>query len=365
MSKRYLIVAITLLVIFGGIFGIKFWLNVRQASMPRMFPPTVIAAADVVEENWKPSLKSVGSLVATNGIAVSTEVNGIVSEIVFQSGQTIDKGQVLIRLDDKVDQAALEALRADSRLSEIQFTRAKDLLKKHVLSKSEYDEAQAKFDSAMARVRGQEAVINRKTIRAPFSGLLGIRVVDLGQYLEAGKPIVNLEALDPIYVDYTLPERYLKEVKVGQSVDVKLDALPGEVFSGQVTAVDSGISTGTRTLKVRATLTNTKLQMRPGMFAEVRTTIADANPVLTVPYTAISFNTYGNIVYIIEKTDKGEIVKRRPVNTGEVREGRVAITEGLKAGEQVVRAGLVKLRDGIPVKIDNQVKLNDAEVKSE
>lgn len=365
MSKRYLIVAIALFVIIGGLFGLKFWLNFRQASMPRMFPPTVIASADVIEENWKPTLKSVGSLVATNGIAVSSEVNGIVSDIVFQSGQSIDKGAVLVRLDDKVDVAALEALRADSRLSEIQFNRAKDLLKKRVMSKSEYDEAEAKFESAKARVRGAEAVINRKTIRAPFSGLLGIRAVDLGQYLEAGKAIVNLEALDPIFVDYTLPERYLQSVKVGQSVDVKLDALPGEVFTGQVSAVDSGISTGTRTLKVRASLSNAKLQMRPGMFAEVRTIIADANPVLTVPYTAISFNTYGNFVFVIEKTDKGEIVKRRPVTTGEVREGRVAISEGLKAGEQVVRAGLVKVRDGIPVKIDNQVKLNDAEVKSE
>lgn len=365
MSKRYLIVSIALVVVVGAIFGFKFWLNMRMASMPHQFPPSVVASADVIQENWKPSLKSVGSLVATNGISVSTEVDGIISNIVFHSGQAVKQGQVLLHLDDKVDQAALAALRADQRLAEIQFNRARDLLKKHVMSKSDYDEAQAKFDAARARVNGQQAVIERKTIRAPFDGLLGIREVDLGQYIKAGTAIVKLEALDPIYVDYTLPERYLKEVKVGQTVDVKLDALPGEVFNGQVSAVDSGISTGTRTLKVRATLANDKLQMRPGMFAEVRTITADANPVLTVPYTAISFNTYGDYVYLIIKTDKGQIAKRHPVTTGEVRQGRVAVTQGLKVGETVVRAGLVKLRDGVPVKIDNSVKLNDAEVKGE
>jgi len=365
MSKRYLTVIISLLVVIGAIFGIRFWLIMRMASMPHPFPPTVVASAKVMQENWKPSLKSVGSLIATNGISVSTEVDGTISNIVFHSGQEIKKGEVLLHLDDKVDQAALAALRADQRLAEIQFNRARDLLKKHVMSKSDYDEAQAKFDAARARVNGQQAVIERKTIRAPFDGLLGIREVDLGQYIKAGTPMVKLEALDPIYVDYTLAERYLKTVQVGQTVSVKLDALPGEVYSGQVSAVDSGVSTGTRTLKVRATLTNTKLQMRPGMFAEVKTITAETHPVLTVPYTSISFNTYGNFVYVINKTDKGDIVKRKQVTTGEVREGRVAITEGLKQGDVVVRAGLVKLRDGIPVKIDNSVKLNDAEVTGE
>ena len=365
MSKRYLIVIISLLLVVGAIFGIRFWMIMRMASMPHPFPPTVVASAEVMQENWKPSLNSVGSLVATNGIAVSTEVDGIISDIVFQSGEAVKKGQVLLHLDDKVDQAALSALRADQRLAEVQFNRAKDLLKKHVMSKSEFDEAQAKFDAARARVNGQRAVIDRKTIRAPFDGLLGIREVDLGQYLKAGTPIVKLEALDPIYVDYTLPERYLKIIQVGQTVDVRLDALPGELFNGQVSAVDSGISTGTRTLKVRATLANNKLQMRPGMFAEVTTITADANPVLTIPYTAISFNTYGNFVYVIHKTDKGEIVKRQQVSTGGVRAGRVAVTQGLQQGEVVVRAGLIKLRDGIPVKIDNSVKLNDAKVTGE
>ena len=365
MSKRPIIIVILVLLV-AGISGFIYWQKKQQhAAKPHGFPPMVIAATEVKQENWQPTLQSVGSLVATNGINVSTEVNGIVSEIIFTSGQPVEKGQILIKLDDSVDMAALEALRAERKLSEIKFTRAKDLLKKRVVSKSEYDEAEASFDAATARVKQQEAVIKRKVIRAPFAGLAGIRQVNLGQYVEAGNPIVSLQALDPIFVDYTLPERYLTRVKPGQVVNVELDAIPGQIFSGQVSAVNSGVDTGTRTLKVRATLANTDGVMRPGMFAEVQTITGEPQPVLTVPRTAISFNTYGNFVFVINKNEQGMlVVKRQPIETGEVREGRVEV-KGLEAATQVVRAGLVKLRDGVPVKIDNQVKLDDKEFKRE
>ena len=365
MSKRPIIIVILVLLV-AGISGFIYWQKKQQhAAKPHGFPPMVIAATEVKQENWQPTLQSVGSLVATNGINVSTEVNGIVSEIIFTSGQPVEKGQILIKLDDSVDMAALDALRAERKLSEIKFTRAKDLLKKRVVSKSEYDEAEASFDAATARVKQQEAVIKRKVIRAPFAGLAGIRQVNLGQYVEAGNPIVSLQALDPIFVDYTLPERYLTRVKPGQVVNVKLDAIPGQIFSGQVSAVNSGVDTGTRTLKVRATLANTDGVMRPGMFAEVQTITGEPQPVLTVPRTAISFNTYGNFVFVINKNEQGMlVVKRQPIETGEVREGRVEV-KGLAAATQVVRAGLVKLRDGVPVKIDNQVKLDDKEFKRE
>ena len=328
------------------------------------FPPAVVAATEVTQENWQPSLQSVGSLVATNGIDVSTEVDGIVSEILFTSGQPVEQGQILIKLDASVDNAALEALRAERRLGEVQFNRAKDLMKKRATSKSEYDEAEARFDAAKARVKQQEEVIKRKVIRAPFAGLAGIREVDLGQYFKAGNPIVGLQALDPIFVDYTLPERYITRIKPGQTVKLKLDAIPGKEFTGEVSAVNSGVDTGTRTLKIRATLSNSDNLLRPGMFAEVETVTDDARPVLTLPRTAISFNTYGNFVFVINKSEQGPpTVKRTAVETGEVREGRVVIN-GLTAGTQVVRAGLVKLRDNMPVKVDNQVKLDDAEITS-
>jgi membrane fusion protein (multidrug efflux system) len=365
MSKRLKLVIVAIAILAIGLAGFMYWKNVqRQAAKARGFPPAVIAASEVTQEYWEPSLTAVGSLVAINGIDVSSEVNGIVSKIVFTSGQAVQQDQVLINLENSVDLAALEALQAERKLFEVKLVRARGLLKKRVMSQSEFDEIEASFEAANARVKQQRAVIKRKAIRAPFAGLAGIRQVDLGQYLEAGKAIVSLQTLDPIYVDYSLPERYLSRIKSGQVVHITLDAIAGQTFSGEVIATNSGIDTGTRTLKVRATLKNPGAVMRPGMFAEVQTITGEAQPVLTVPRTAISYNTYGDFVFVINQSEQGMSVKRTAVKTGDVREGRVVVTN-LPAGTQLVRAGLVKLRDGAPVKIDNQVKLNDKEISGE
>lgn len=367
MKKRLLIIIVLLIVALGGIFGIKQmqWFSM-QAPMAKPFPPATVAATEVIQENWVPTLRAVGSLDATNGISVAAEVSGIIKEILFTSGERVEQGTILIRLDDAVDRAALDALRAERRLAEIKFNRSKDLLKKKVTSKSEYDEAQATFEAALARVAEQEAVINKKVIRAPFTGLLGISEVDIGQYLEPGDRIVSLQALDPIHVDYTLPERYLHQIKVGQEVHISVEAMPEKIFRGTVSAIDADINRATRTLKIRATLPNSEQHLRPGMFAEVQTLHAESQPVLTIPRTAVSYNTYGDFVYLIETQNDGTLrVKRHQVVTGENRAGRVAILQGVEAGDQVVRAGLVKLREGMPVKIDNSVELQDAEVRGE
>ena len=367
MKKTLLIVSVLLVVALGGFFGVKYMQSRNmQAGAAKPFPPTIIAATEVMQEDWVPTLRAVGSLDATNGISVAAEVGGIIKEILFTSGERVEQGTILIRLDDAVDRAALDALRAERRLAEIKFNRSKDLLKKKVTSKSEYDEAQATYEAAVARVAEQEAVINKKIIRAPFSGLLGISDVDIGQYLEPGTRIVSLQALDPIHVDYTLPERYLHQVQVGQEVHVSVEAMPGEIFRGAVSAIDADINRATRTLKIRATLPNSEQRLRPGMFAEVLTLHADSQPVLTIPRTAVSYNTYGDFVYVIAEQQDGSLrVKRHQVSTGESRAGRVAILQGLEAGDRVVRAGLVKLREGMSVKIDNSVELQDAEVRGE
>lgn len=366
MSKRLVISIVSLAIAITGLTGFVVWKNLHSPSTkPKGFPPALIASTEVRQEAWQPSITSVGSIVAVNGVNVSNEDEGIVSSIVFTSGQAVTQGQILIKLDDAIDVAALEALRAERRLAEVQFNRAKGLLKKHVTSMSEYDEAEARYDATRARVKQQEAVINRKLIRAPFAGLAGIRQIDLGQYLKAGESIVSLQSLDPVFIDYTLPERYLARIKAGQMIKVELDALPGQIFNGEVSAVNSGVDTNSRTIKVRATLGNPDHNMRPGMFARVETITGEAQPVLTLPATAISFNTYGNFVFVINKDDKGALtVKRTPVETTETRSGRVAVTN-LQAGTMVVRAGMVKLRDGIPVKIDNQVQLNDTEISGQ
>ncbi len=363
MIKRAFHLAI-ILFITGHVLLLTVWPGNQRQVQAAGFPAAVIAATEVKQEQWLPRLSAVGSLVATHGIRVSSEVNGIVSSIAFQSGGFVEKGQELIRLDVEVDEAELKALKADRRLAEVQYNRSRDLFSKKALSKSQLDEAKARFDAADARVYGQQAIINRKIIRAPFSGRLGIRQIDLGEYLEAGNPIVSLQALDPVHVDFSLPERYINSLQAGQTVLLKLDALPGEQFKGEISAIDSGVDTGTRTLKVRATLPNKESKMRPGMFAQVEVITGEPQTVLTLPRTAISFNTYGNFVFVINDTDQGKTVKRTAVEIGEVRDGRVVVNN-LSAGTQVVRTGLVKLRDGAPVKIDNQVKLNDQEITKE
>ena len=367
MKKPLLIVVVLLVVLLGSIFGIKQWQQYSmQARTAQPFPPATVAATEVVQENWVPRLRAVGSLDATNGISVAAEVSGVIKEIVFTSGERAEQGAILIRLDDAVDRAALDALRAERRLAQIKFNRSKDLLKKQVTSKSEYDEAQALYEAALARVAEQEAVINKKVIRAPFSGLLGISLVDIGQFLEPGDHIVSLQAMDPIHVDYTLPERYLHQVAAGQEVEVSVEAMPGEIFRGVVSAIDADVNRATRTLKIRATLPNSEQRLRPGMFAEVQTLHAESQQVLTIPRTAVSYNTYGDFVYLVETQNDGTLrVKRHQVVSGETRAGRVAILQGVEAGDRVVRAGLVKLREGMPVKIDNSVELQDAEVRGE
>jgi membrane fusion protein (multidrug efflux system) len=367
MIKRVLIVIVVLVVLFGGIFGFKFFqLQMMAEQMSRPMPPATVAATQVEAEQWRPVLRSVGSLVAVNGIGVTTEAPGIVSEINFESSEPVEAGTELIRLDDRVDRAALDALRAALRLARTQLKRNTELLSKKLVSQSNYDESKATLDAAQAKVAEQEQILYRKTIRAPFSGLLGIRAVDLGQYIEPGDHIVTLQALDPIYLDYTLPERQLNRLAEGQDVRIRLDALPGETFTGQITAIEPGIDEGTRSVKVRATFTNPDGRLRPGMFAEVESFGGGENKVLTIPRTAISFNTYGDFVYVILAGDGESLtVKRRQVVTDEIREGRVQVVSGLEAGERVVRAGLIKLRDGQPVKIDNSIVLKDAEVTHE
>ena len=330
-----------------------------------MPPPVIVAVTTVIEETWQPSLDSVGNLVAINGIEVSAEVGGIVSQIAFRSGQQVTVGDVLVRLDAQVDKAELVALRADQRLAEIEYRRLQELLPKKAISKSDFDTARAAYQSAVARVTAQEAVVARKTIRAPFTGLLGIRKADIGQYLNPGEGIVGLQALDPIYVDYRLPERYYQQLHVGQSVEVRLDAIPGNFFSGEIAAIDAAILEGTRTVQLRAELKNSDQILRPGMFAYVKTLQGEPQSVLTIPHTAISYNTYGDFVLRLARAEDGLFsTELRQVKTGSVRQGRVVIYKGLHAGDQIIGAGLNKVIPGLPVRIDNSVSLDDAEINS-
>ncbi|OZB20694.1 MAG: efflux transporter periplasmic adaptor subunit, partial [Marinobacter sp. 34-60-7] len=273
----------------------------------------------------------------------------------FESGDTVKQGDVLIRLDTAIDAAALRTRRAEAQLAEQEFKRVSDLLPKRAVSQSQFDEAKANFDAARARVNEAEATLNKKIIRAPFDGTLGIRMVDQGQYLSTGSAIVEINMLNPIYVDYTLSEKYLPDVRSGYPVTVTVAAVPAQTFEGEVSAINTSVNPETRTVRIRATLDNQDNLLRPGMFATIQTGQPRDNEVVTVPRTAISYNTYGNFVFAVEENDDGQlIVNRRTIQTGEVRNNRVEVVSGLESGETVVAKGLLRLRAGQRVEIQDE-----------
>jgi membrane fusion protein (multidrug efflux system) len=355
--KRLIIMLLAVILVIGGIFAWKFH-RIMQMAGKGGPPPATIASARVETQTWHSYLHAVGSLVSPQEVYVSNEVEGKVQNIEFDSGAMAKKGQLLARLDDSVDQADLKGLIAAEHLAEVRFQRAARLLKQHSVSQSDYDEAQANLESARANVESKKQVIEQKALRAPFSGLLGIRQVDLGQYLAKGSQIVSLQSLDPIYVDFSLPERYLSALSTGQVVQLSVQAYPGVTFSGSVSAIEPRIDAGTRNVKVRASLSNPDGRLRPGMFADVQVVQPARKDILTLPRTAISYNPYGDMVFVIEHKDGKQIVQSRQVETGDSRDGRVEVVTGLKVGDEVVRAGQIKLRNGEQVVIDNSVKLD-------
>jgi membrane fusion protein (multidrug efflux system) len=352
---RFVIVIVLLGVVLGGIFGYTFWQTGQmQEQMSQPQPPAEISAVQSQTEQWTPSVKAVGSIVAVNGIDVANEVPGVIQQINFESGDLVNKDDVLIRLDAAIDEAALRTRGAEAQLARQEFQRIADLLPKRAVSQSQYDQAKANYDAANARVNEAEAQLSKKVIRAPFDGTVGIRLVDQGQYIATGTPIVEINMLDPIYVDYTLSEKNLPDVAVGYSVVTTVAAAPNTEFTGTVSAINTSVNADTRSVRIRATLANRDQRLRPGMFATVNTRQPDDITVVTVPRTAISYNTYGDFAFVVEDNDQGQkVVTRRSVRSGDARDERVAVLEGLEAGETVVSKGLLRLRSGQPVKIQN------------
>lgn len=358
MILRLFIMLLLVVAVIGGIAYYKYeqWLGMSEMTAEGQ-PPATVATAQVNEETWQPTLNSVGSLVAVNDVFVTNEVPGIVADIKFQSGQRVEKGDVLLQIDDDVDRAQLTGLEADMQLAQVQFDRAAKLVKERTVSQSEYDEAKARLESAKANLASSRAQMVKKRIRSPFSGLIGIRQVDLGEYLAAGAEIAPLQSLDPIYADYTLPERYLADILVGQTIELRVQAYPDETYTGEIQALNPGINPGTRSIHIRAVLDNPEGLLRPGMFAEVHTLLPQRDNVLTLPQQAIIYAPYGDSVFLVVEKDDQKVVQRRQVETGEVRNGRVEITEGLDTGDEVVSAGQVKLRNDQPIQIDNSIEL--------
>jgi len=355
LLKRLIVMLLLLALLIGGVV----WFKQRQfQQMAAMFgppPPAVVTVTEVVSQDWRPQLQAVGSLVAIQGIEVANEVPGVVREIAFESGQRVAAGDVLLRLDDAVDQAQLRGLQAALGLAQVRYQRAARLIKERSVSQSDVDAAKAELTNAEAQVASQQAVIEKKVVRAPFEGVLGLRSVSLGQYLPVGTPIAPLQRLDPVFVDFSQPERQLASLAVGQAVSVSVDAYPDAPALGQVIAIDPGVDAVTRMSRLRASLPNPDGRLRPGMFARVALDLGRNEQVLTLPSVAITYAPYGDAVFVVTEQDGKATVQQRQVTTGTVIGDRVVISDGLKAGDRVVLTGQIKLRNGAAVTIDNSV----------
>lgn len=351
MIKRFLLVFALSLLIFGGLFGWKFYQDRQAQSKVKTPAPPVVAVTEVKQEWWQPYLTSVGSLIAVAGIDISNELAGKVTSIHFESGQPVKKGQLLVKQDTSTDEAELKGLQADEMLAQVQFERSKQLINKQFISQSAYDLSRAQLAQAQSAVKTKLSIIAKKHIRAPFNGKLGIRQVDVGQYLTEGSAIVPLQMLDPIYADFMLPEQHLADLTVGQELILTVQAYPDKIFNGEISAINPVIDIGTRSIKIRATLANSDQILHPGMFADVQVLSSKKKEVLTLPDTAITYNPYGESVFVVVPGEQGLTVQRRQIETGETRAGRVQITKGLQAGERVVSAGQVKLRNDMRVNI--------------
>jgi membrane fusion protein (multidrug efflux system) len=367
-------IVLVVLAFFAGIAivlalgGVKFF-QVRKAMQEHASfspPPESVTSLVAKEEEWVPALKAVGSTAAVQGVTVSTDQPGIVHKINFESGQTVKEGDLLVQLEVSQEQAQLRSAEAQMRLAGANLLRQQNLLKSRVSSQADYDSAQAQYDQAVARVEEVKALIDKKTIRAPFSGVLGIRAVNLGQYLQSGAQVAPLQSLDPIYVNFWLPQQYLGRITAGQLVHVQADGLPDVKFDGKINALDAVIDEATRNVRVQATLPNPQGRLRPGMFVNTEVPLASTTSHIVLPATAIQYAPYGDMVYIIDdikgpdgKTYRG--VRQQVVKVGESRGDRVAILSGVNAGEEVVTSGVFKLRPGAPVQVNNTIQPENSE----
>jgi membrane fusion protein (multidrug efflux system) len=359
MKKKILfaiIGVVVLAVILGGIKGLQ--IN-RMIAQQRQAMTETVTTAVAHTEAWESLLTSVASLVAVQGVMVSAEMAGKVVHIAFEPGTMVKTGDLLVQQDTAAENAQLRSAEATVALTKLSLERSRKLLSQKTSSQSEYDNADAQYKQAVAQADNIRAVIAKKTIRAPFAGVLGIRLVNLGQILSAGDAIVSLQALDPIFVNFSLPQQQLSRIQPGLTVRVKTDALPGEIIEGKITAINPQVESSTRNIMVQATVANTQHRLRPGMFVNAAVVLPEQDTVLVIPGTAVLNAPYSDSVFIVENdaNDKSsapaKIVRQQFVRLGERRGDFIAVTTGVKQGEIVVSTGVFKLRNGQAVAVDN------------
>ena len=343
------------------ICGIKAMQIVTMVTTKPPMPVATVTSAPVKEEDWAPMLSAVGAVSAVQGAMVSTELAGTVSEIMFQNGGVAKKGDVIVKLDASQEEALLRSAEAEAELARTDLERTRGLASQNVVSKAELDAAESKFRRLTAVVDQMRSNIRKKTIVAPFDGELGIRQVNVGQMINAGQQVVLLQSLDPVYVDFALPQQHLQNLSTGLEARVRTDALPGREFVGKLTAINSAVDTVTRNLTLQATLENPDHALRPGMFIKIDIVLPEKHKSLVIPGSAISYAPYGDSVFVIEKQKdnktgkESQVLRQQFVRVGEARGDFVSITTGLKAGETVVGTGVFKLRNGMAVAINNDL----------
>jgi membrane fusion protein, multidrug efflux system len=364
MLKRMVIMLIAVGLVLVAVFGFEAFKNkmihhfIATLSNPPQTVSTIVAKSDT----WTSKLEAVGTVRAINGVALSSQVAGTVAAIHFESGTDVKQGTLLIELSAADDIAHLDALKATAELARITYERDKTLVSTKAVSEQTVDSDRWTLKNDEAQVAQQQALVNYKFIKAPFSGRIGIRQVDVGQYIAAGTPIVALQQLDPIYVDFYLPQQSIAQIKVGQPVAAEVNTYPGEPFNGKVSAINSLVDPATRNVQVRAVFKNPGNKLQPGMFATVDIDVGKPQNYVTLPQTAITYNSYGDLVYLVE--DKGKNAKGQPqlfaqqtfVTVGDTRGDQIAVLSGVKVGDTVVTAGQVKLRNGTPLTIKNTVQ---------
>jgi membrane fusion protein (multidrug efflux system) len=367
MTKRMIIMLIAVAVVLGGVFGFQvFKANIIKHVMASLAnPPQTVSTVTAGYQQWQPAVSAVGTLRAVNGAELSLQLAGIVSELDFKSGDDVRAGQVLLRLRTDDDVAKLQALQATAELAQITYDRDRKQLQAQAISRATLDSDVASLKNNQAQVAEQQAVVDQKILRAPFAGHLGIRAVDLGQYLAAGTQVVTLQALDPLYLDFFLPQQALANIKVDQAVAVHVDTWPGVNFAGQIIAINPQVDPTSRNVQIRATLPNPDHRLLPGMFATLDISTGAPQHQITLPQTAVAYNPYGDTVYVV--LDKGKDAQGKPqliaqqtfVTTGDTRGDQVAILKGIKAGDVIVSAGQIKLHNDSPVVVNNTVQPTD------
>lgn len=361
--KKWVATIFGLLVVVGTLGAIKgaqigALIASAETAAP---PPESVSAAPAGVDTWSSKLHAVGSVVAVRGVTVTPEVPGLVSRIAFESGEDVRAGQVLLTMDTAVERAELDSAEAEAKLAAVTLERVQGLRKDEVNSPAELDQAQAAALQTAARVQALRATIGKKAVRAPFAGRLGIRQVDPGQYVGVGTPIVSLQALDELYIDFSLPQRELARLAGGQAIRVTTDAYPDQVWGGAIQTIEASVDASTRNVRVRGLVTNPERRLRPGMFVDVDVQLPDVREVVTIPSTAVIYAPYGDSTFILDDPPAGEgaadtkLARQVFIRTGERRGDLVEITEGVSEGELVVTSGGFKLRNGASVVVNNEL----------